>query len=222
MENHEEHDGSVDPRALLERTDWDAVYHCCWDMAPPTEDILLRLFADDAAEQGHALRELREAVWRGNVVSSATAPAVSFVAAVLGDPRTLVPVTDRTPDEEREQGTRIRFPLRAGLLDWLGDVLEDAARQQGCAYGDEEDVEAVLAQAPALHDAVRPFLDDTSPDVREAALGAFLPLLSLPALTGRIPEHRDRVRRLSRSGGRHRARAVDTLAFWGEDLSTVL
>ncbi|MFI8105814.1 hypothetical protein [Streptomyces sp. NPDC086023] len=222
MEKNEGRDGHVDPHELLALTDWDSVDNCFSDMAPPTEDILLRLLTDDPREQGHALRELMEAVWHGNVVSSAAAPAARYVAAVLGDPRTLALVKDRVPVEEAEEGEQTPYPLRAGLLNWLGDVVQDAAAQQHAPYGEQEDVDAVLALAPELHDAVRPFLDDRSRDVREAAQGALLPLLALPALAERIPAHRVLVRHLALTDGHHKWRAIDTLAYWGEDLSRLL
>ena len=222
MENNQGRDGFVDPHALLSRTDWNTVENCWSDVAQPTEVTLPRLLDDDPRVQGQALRELSEAVRHDQVLSSATAPAALFVAAILGDPRTLAMVTDRSEYEESYLGTKPEVPLRVALLDWLGDTAADAVAQQGCAFGEQEDSDAVLDAAPELHDAIRPFLADGSPEVREAALAALLPLLTLPALAEHVPALRDRARALAVGDSHRRPRAVDTLVFWGEDLVGLL
>ncbi|WP_445269441.1 hypothetical protein [Streptomyces sp. DSM 41634] len=222
MSNDVEHGGRVDPADLLLRTDWNAVEHCCPDVAPETPVILRELLDDDPRVQGYALRCLAEALTRGNVFYTATAPAARYVAAVLGDPRTLAQVTDRSAYEVPESGPQTPFPLRAGLMNWLGDAVVDAISQQGRPYGDEEDLDAFLELAPEFYEAVHPFLTSDSPGIREAALGALLPLLRLPALADRGPAHRDRVLAAAFGAGPHRWRAVDTLSSWGEDVSSLL
>ncbi|MER7764274.1 hypothetical protein [Streptomyces sp. NPDC097619] len=222
MKTNEERDGSVDPYELLRRTDWESVQNCRPGVAPETPEILLGLLDGDPRVQGAALRNLIEDVCREAVLSSAAAPAARYVAAVLPHPATRTPVTDRTAAEEREHGPRGRFPLRLGLLAWLGDTAAEAVVQQYTATGEQADVNAFLKAAPALYEAVRRFLKDPSPEIREAALGALLPLLTLPALSCEIPGLRARVRELAASDGPHRWRAVDTLVYWGEDLSALL
>ncbi|MFE9932784.1 hypothetical protein [Streptomyces sp. NPDC005533] len=222
MSDEVEYDGRVDPGALLLRTDWNAVEHCCPDVAPETPVILRELLDDDPRVQGYALRCLAEALTRGNVFYTATAPAARYVAAVLGDPRTLAQVTDRSEYEVYDLGPQAPFPLRAGLMTWLGESLVDAIAQQGRPYGDEEDLDAFLDLAPEFHTAVQPFLTAGSPVIREAALGVLLPLLRLPALADRRPGHRDLVLAAALGDGPHRWRAVDTLSSWGEDVSALL
>lgn len=163
MSNDVEHAGRVDPVDLLLRTDWNAVEHCCPDVAPETPVILRELLDDDPRVQGYALRCLAEALIRGNVFYTATAPAARYVAAVLGDPRTLAQVTDRSAYEVPESGPQTPFPLRAGLMNWLGDAVVDAISQQGRPYGDEEDLDAFLELAPEFYEAVHPFLTSDSP-----------------------------------------------------------
>ncbi|MFG2713571.1 hypothetical protein ACGFX2_23865 [Streptomyces goshikiensis] len=217
-------DGHVDPHELLLRTDWNAVEHCCPDVASQTPVILLELLDEDPRVQGSALRELAEAHTRTGCFYSATAPAARFVAAVLGDPRTLAQVSDRMAGEEHDLGPKAPFPLRAGLLNWLADSTVEAIAQQGRPYCDEEDLDAFLDLAPEFYEAALPFLDAGPPEVREAALAALLPLLRLPVLADRIPAHRDRVRATA-LGDRDRPlrlRAVDTLASWGEDVAHLL
>ncbi|MFE6905472.1 hypothetical protein [Streptomyces erythrochromogenes] len=218
-------EGRVDPRDLLLRTDWNAVEHCCPDVAPATPVLLLELLDDDPGVQGWAFRALVEAHTRQQVFYTATAPAARFVAAVLGDPRTLRPVTDRVAQEEVEHGPQAPFLLRAGLLDWLGDSVVEAIAQRARPYGDQEDLEAFLDLAPEFHAAARPFLDGgaaASPEVREAALGLLLAVLRLPALADRIPDHRDLVRATALRDGPHRLRAVDALSSWGEEVTHLL
>ncbi|MFF3677672.1 hypothetical protein ACFYYS_27315 [Streptomyces sp. NPDC002120] len=222
MSNDVEHDGRVDPGALLLRTDWNTVEHCCPDVAPETPVILRELLDDDPRVQGYALRCLAEALTNGDVFYTATAPAARYVAAVLGDPRTLAQVTDRSEYEVYDLGPQTPFPLRAGLMTWLGDSLVEAMAQRERPYGDAEDLEAFLGLAPEFHAAVHPFLATGSPVIREAALGVLLPLLRLPALADRGPAHRDQVLAAAFGDGPHRRRAVDTLSSWGEDVSSLL
>ncbi|MFD9077318.1 hypothetical protein [Streptomyces erythrochromogenes] len=225
MSDDSAYEDHVDPRDLLLRTDWSAVEHCCPDVAPATPVMLLELLDDDPGVQGWAFRALVEAHTRQQVFYTATAPAARFVAAVLGDPRTLRPVTDRVAQEEVELGPQTPFPLRAGLLAWLGDSVVEAVAQRDRPYGDAEDLEAFLDLAPEFHDAARPFLDPSaagSPEAREAALGVLLAVLRLPSLADRMSGHRDLVRATALRDGPHRLRAVDTLASWGEEVSHLL
>lgn len=127
-----------------------------WRSATPV--ILRELLDEDPRVQGSAFRDLAEALTRGNVFYTATAPAARYVAAILGDPRTLAPVTDRSTHEEYDLGPQTPFPLRVGLLAWLGDTAVEAIGQQDRPLGDEEDLDAFLDLAPELCEAVRPFL----------------------------------------------------------------
>ncbi|MGW2776441.1 hypothetical protein ACWC4C_28635 [Streptomyces olivaceoviridis] len=205
----------VDPQELLLRTDWNSVEHCCPGVAPATPMILRHLLDDDAHKQGAALRDLFQAVTHQNTFYSATAPAASFVAAILEHPRTLAKVTDQHPWEAARFGERPRFLLRVGLLDWLGSTAADANEEP--SGGLQADIEAFRALRPALHDAIRPFLTDNEREVREAALAALLPLLAAPELAHHGEDLREAVRALATEETPYRHQAVRTLASWGED-----
>ncbi|WP_404952695.1 hypothetical protein [Streptomyces sp. 147326] len=210
------HDGCVDPQELLRRTDWNAVEHCCPNVAPATPQILQGLLDEDPRVQGAALRDLNQAVTHQNTFYSATAPAACFVAAVLTDPRTLATVSDRTPYEDAHYGARPPFLLRVGLLNWLGETAEDANHPEEWPPGEQADIDAFRAVRSTLYDATHPLLADSSEEVREAALAAILPLLTAPDLAHHIPALLDGVRALAVGGGPHRWRAVDALASWGD------
>ncbi|MGX1267011.1 hypothetical protein RKD18_000205 [Streptomyces phaeoluteigriseus] len=122
---------------------------------------------------------------------SATAPAASFVAAILGHPRTLADVTDARPWEAADFGEEPRFLLRVGLLSWLGNTAWDANDESPDGY--QADMEAFRALRPTLYDAIEPFLTDDEPAIRDAALAAVLPLLASPELTDQAEGLRDAV-----------------------------
>ncbi|MEE1782778.1 hypothetical protein PUR71_07595 [Streptomyces sp. SP17BM10] len=125
-----------------------------------------------------------------------------------------------------------RRPLRAALLEWLGQFAESAAWDDE-ALADPQDaeeadaLEAVLAcraVRPQIFDAVAPFLDDQDEMVREAALGAVTHLLAADDFADRIPVAADRLERIAcgRGGRRERAGALLTLAHWGRDTAMLL
>ncbi|MEH0579102.1 MULTISPECIES: hypothetical protein [Streptomyces] len=208
---------SVDPEELLLRTDWSSVEHCCPNVAPATPVILRQLLDTDAGKQGTALRNLQQAVTHQATFYSATAPAASFVAAILGHPRTLAKVTDQRPWEAANFGEKPRFLLRVGLLNWLGDTAWDANEESPDGY--EADIEAFRTLRPTLYDAIRPFLTDDEPEIRDAALAAVLPLLASPELAHQAEGLRDAVWALAADSVPYRQRAIDTLASWGEDIT---
>ncbi|MEU1896232.1 hypothetical protein [Streptomyces pristinaespiralis] len=210
--------GLVDVRALLLRTDWNAVEHCCPNVAPMTPVILRQLLDDDPRVQGAAVRELYGAVTHQGSFYSATAPAALFVAAVLGDPRTLAKVTSQSPWEIDQHGEQLSL-LRVLLLDWLGGTAQDADYPPEWPPGAQEDIDAFLATRPALYDAVHPFLGDSEQQVRDAALFAILPLLTDPALAHHIPALTDAVHELATQDTPYRWYAIDRLAAWGQDTS---
>jgi hypothetical protein len=72
--------GLVDVRALLLRTDWNAVEHCCPNVVPMTPVILRQLLDDDPRVQGTAVRDLYGAVTHQETFYSATPPPSSFEA----------------------------------------------------------------------------------------------------------------------------------------------
>jgi hypothetical protein len=210
--------GLVDVRALLLRTDWNAVEHCCPNVAPMTPVILRQLLDDDPRVQGTAVRDLFDAVTHQETFYSATAPAALFVAAILGDPRTLAMVTTQRPWEIDQHGEQLSL-LRVLLLGWLGGTAQDADYPPEWPPGEQEDIDAFLATRPALYDAVHLFLGDREQQVRDAALFAILPLLADPVLAHHIPALTDAVHELAARDTPYRWYAIDRLAAWGQDTS---
>ncbi|WP_406476262.1 hypothetical protein [Streptomyces sp. NBC_01615] len=215
MSMSDRHGRFVDPHELLLRTDWNSVENCCPNDAPATPVILRDLLDDDSRKQGAALRDLDQAVTHQNTFYSATPLAASFVAAILGDPRTLAKVTDQSRWEIAHFGEKPRFPLRVGLLDWLGNTAAEANEEW--PGGTPANVEAFRALRPALCDAIRPFLTDNEQEIRDAALAALLPLLAVPDLAHHRADLRDAAWALAANDTPYREHAVRALASWGED-----
>lgn len=94
--------------------DWSSVDHCCPNTAPATPVILAGLLDDDEDVQRTAVHDLGQVVTHQNSIYGATAPAARFVIAILGHPRTMT--LGVYPHGER------RRPMRAALLEWLGDL----------------------------------------------------------------------------------------------------
>lgn len=212
-----------EPAALLLDTDWSALAHA-YGPADGTPDDLLGLLHDDPEVQAESLGRLEMSVLHQGSLYSATPPAALFVAGILNDPRTLAVHEGFFPWDDRVR------PLRAALLEWLGE-LADSAAYEGEEEDDEDDgdgeewaeeiaaTEACRAVRPQLFDAVAPWLDDADATVREAALGAVTHLLRAPELADRIPAAADRLERIARGGGdrRERAGALLSLGAWGHD-----
>lgn len=211
------HGRAVDPEELLLRTDWSSVEHCCPNVAPATPVILRQLLDDDARNQGAALRDLQQAITHQNTFYSATAPAASFVAAILGHPRTLAIVTDKRRGEASHATEEPGFFLRVGLLDWLGSTAEEANEESPDGYA--IDIEAFRVLRPTLFDAIHPFLADREPEIRRAALASALPLLTSPVLAHHVEALRKDARALAADDSPYRRRAIETLARWGEDVT---
>ncbi|MFD6891712.1 HEAT repeat domain-containing protein [Streptomyces sp. NPDC059957] len=204
-----------DPRSVIEGTDWAALEHA-YGTAQDTPIRLLQLLDEDSEVQAGALGLLDMSVLHQESLYSATAPAALFVASVLNDPRTLARHEDYSTWDDRPR------PLRAALLDWLGQIADSAA------YGettDEEDgndpgvTDAVRAVRGVIYGAVSPHLLDPDPTIREAALSATAALLQSPDLADRISGTVQILRRLLTESAdrRERAAAILTIGAWGED-----
>jgi hypothetical protein len=141
-----------------------------------------------------------------------------FVAAILGEPRTLAMVTSQRPWEIDQHGEQLSL-LRVLLLGWLGGTAQDADYPPEWPPGAQEDIDAFLATRPALYDAVHPFLGDSEQQVHDAALFAILPLLADPVLAHHIPALTDAVHELAARDTPYRWYAIDRLAAWGQDTS---
>ncbi|MEU5282337.1 hypothetical protein AB0G87_38860 [Streptomyces asoensis] len=171
--------GAIDPWALLLETDWSSVEHCCPNVAPATPVILAELLDDDEAVQRTAVHNLWHAVTHQNTIYGATAPAARFVIAILGHPRTMT--LGVYLHEER------RRPMRAALLQWLGDLAYDATYDKD-GPGEPDDVAAVRAILPLIYEAAQPYLTDADLLIREAAVHAAATTLVTPELAVHVPE----------------------------------
>lgn len=200
--------GPIGPWALLLETDWSSVDHCCPNTAPATPVILAGLLDDDEDVQRTAIRDLGQLVTHGNSIYGATAPAARFVIAILGHSRTMT--LGVYFHEER------RRPMRAALLQWLGDLAYDATYDED-GPGEPADVAAVRALLPLIYEASRPYLVDADLLIREAAVHAAAMTLVAPELAVHVPEFVPLVRStLSTSEYRgYRYLAKWCLVTWG-------
>ncbi|GAQ74834.1 HEAT repeat protein [Streptomyces turgidiscabies] len=181
--------------------------------------------------QAEALGMLDMSVLHQGSLYSSTPPAALFVAAILTHRQTAVEHESFFPWDERTR------PLRAALLDWLGQIADSASHGEGPGgegeYGEEYDggdedelaaIHACRSIRRELYDAVEPFLDDPHPDTREAALGAVTLLLKAPDLAELVPRAARRLRSVLAADGSRRERSSAALAMgaWGQDTTGLL
>ncbi|OPG02751.1 hypothetical protein B1R27_31250 [Streptomyces sp. GKU 895] len=211
-------------------TEWGALQHA-YGSAEDTPPYLCQLLNEDPEAQAEALGMLDMSVLHQGSLYTSTAPAALFVAAILTDPRTSAEHESFFPWDDRTR------PLRAALLDWLGNIADSASygedpgsEDEYAAEDDGEDddereaIQACRSIRRELYDAVAPFLDDPHPDTREAALGAVTLLLKAPDLSELVPHATHRLRSVLAADGsrRERASAVLALGAWGQDTTGLL
>jgi hypothetical protein len=156
--------------------------------AGDTPAALGSLLSPDPDVVVESLRHLEQTVHHQNSIYSATPPSALFVAAILSDPRVEAPGVYRRGEPRR--------PLRAVLLDWLGELADDvsdaavaASRQPGFTpMDDRPEVLELRALRPVLHAAVAPYLTDPESSVRTAAVTAAARLLDDGARRASSPE----------------------------------
>ncbi|MFE6336160.1 hypothetical protein ACFVOK_23585 [Streptomyces sp. NPDC057798] len=205
------------PQETLARTNWAELHHA-YGPATDAPGTLVGLLDADQAVRTRALDDLHHVLHHQNTLYEATAPTALYVAALLPDPRTTLPV-----DKDRRS-----FPgcLRAGLLAWIASVSAEVsntadaeAERHGFPLDDYPPAVAIRELRPALFGAVHAFLDDADRHVREAAIAACIPLLD----DARLLRHRAALVPLLRQVlgtselWQHRERAIDALDAWGED-----
>ncbi|MFG2846388.1 HEAT repeat domain-containing protein [Kitasatospora sp. NPDC048296] len=209
------------PKAVLLDTPWAELSHA-YGSAEDTPMLLVGLLDDDPEVQAHALGQLQMSVLHQGSIYSSTAPVALFVAGILDHPRTSAAHESEYPWDDRVR------PLRAALLEWLGEIAESVGyyddREQEPEYDDPADIAACRAARPAIHQAVAPYLADPDSVVREAAVGAAGHLLMTPELRDRIPDAAERLRTILTTSGdrRERAAAVLTLVARAQDTSDLL
>ncbi|WP_051969461.1 hypothetical protein [Kitasatospora azatica] len=209
------------PNTVLLDTPWAELSHA-YGSAEDTPALLVGLLDEDPEVQAHTLGQLQMSVLHQGSLYSGTAPVALFVAGILDHPRASAAHESEYPWDDRVR------PLRAALLEWLGEIAESVGhhddREQDPEYPDPADLAACRAARPAIHQAVAPYLADPDPVVREAAVGAVGHLLKAPELRDRIPDAARRLRTILAASGdrRERAAAVLTLVAWAQDTGDLL
>jgi hypothetical protein len=201
--------------ALLRQTDWASLEQAFPDQIV-VADALEKLLNDDIAVKARALSDLHEAAHHQNTIYGVTTSVAVYVAAVLPDPR-----TETVGHYRRNRPTE---PLRAALLDWLGEMADDAsdvavagARSVGFDMSPEQ--AEFRAARPALFAAVSQYVDDADVHVRHAALVAALLLLdSVEERERHRAEFTPRLMELVLTSdvSYRRERALDSLDIWEE------
>ncbi|WP_329298156.1 hypothetical protein OG410_05980 [Streptomyces sp. NBC_00659] len=92
---------------VLTRTNWAALQHA-YGRAADAPEMLIALLNTDQGVRTKALGDLHDVLHHQNTIYEATVPTARYVAAILSDPRTMLPV-------DKVRGT---FPgcMRAKLL----------------------------------------------------------------------------------------------------------
>ena len=204
-------------RALVTATNWATLGHA-YGSAAEAPKRLAELLAQDQSVRTKALDYLHHALHHQNTLYEATVPAALCVAAILPNPRTI-----RTVDKNHHLTT---VCMRAELLHWIAsvaDAVTDEAdvlsRRHGFPLDDYPPAVDVRRIRPPLYSAAVAYVDDTDPQVAEAAITACIPLLDDPRLlhhrTALIPAIRQTLGTSER--WQHREQAIDALDTWGED-----
>ncbi|GAA3013073.1 hypothetical protein JCM13580A_38710 [Streptomyces drozdowiczii] len=206
-----------DPAVLLAGTDWGSLDHA-YGTAEDTPTQLVALLNVDQRVRSQALDHLHHVVHHQNTLYAATAPAALYVAAILLDPRTALPI---------EKGPRdFPGPMRAELLGWLDSVAnaaDDQAEATMRRFGFPPEDYPPFVQTreirPLLFSAVSACFDDHDLHVSEAALAACIPLLDDPQLRhdrkAMAPVLRETL--AVSALWQYRERAIEALTAWGED-----
>jgi hypothetical protein len=199
----------ISPDAILAGADWPALSHAYGD-AGDLPERLVGLLSENPETAGDALGMLDKAVLHQGSIYTSTAPVALFVAAIVGDPRTLLTGADWARS------------LRAALLEWLGEVAESASwgEDESSEPGeDDEEERAVAACREIRHELYRSvalYLEDPDPAIRSAAVGAAGHLLLAPELAEYRPAAADRLQHdTAAQPETDRANTALTLARWG-------
>ncbi|MGW4855768.1 hypothetical protein ACWEPZ_31570 [Streptomyces sp. NPDC004288] len=212
------HPAPVPPDVLPATTRWTSLA-TAFGTAEALPAALALLTDADPGVREAALRDALGAVTHQNTIYEATVPVALYVAAILSHP-TLQACDD--PDA----GTQHR-PALVQLLEWLGETAYDANdesaafEEQHVGEGPDEPMRAFRDARPAIHSAVRPFLDHENAAVRHTALVASIPLIEHPVLARHQAELTEHARRLldTSTDRHHRDRTLNALNSWGHDTS---
>ncbi|MFF3873494.1 hypothetical protein [Streptomyces sp. NPDC001978] len=182
--------------------------------------MLVALLDADQTVRTKALGNVHGILHHQNTIYEATVPTALYVAAILPDPRTTLPVDKNHRD----------FPgcMRAELLAWIGSVASEVTdavdamrRRHGFPLDDYPPAVAIRQIRPLLFSAAFAYVDDADRHVREAAIAACIPLLDdaelLPYRATLVPLLREVLG--TSELWQHRDRAIDALDAWGENSS---
>lgn len=209
--------GLPDPAVLLRTTDWAGLTHARGP-ARDTPAALAALLDPDPLTRARALDACWEPLRQENTIYPATLPAALYIAAILPDPRT------SAAGQHGRWGRSPRLrPLRAALLDWLGELGTDADDETAALFARSHVLEdcppfsTVRALRPVFFTAVAAFLHDADRDVRHAAVAAAIPFAQAPELDAHQAEFIHCARRLlaTSTDTYYRARTTDALISRG-------
>ncbi|MER5411087.1 hypothetical protein [Streptomyces sp. NPDC002769] len=209
--------GLPDPHWTLTQTNWAGLKHGLATNAPK---MLMALLDTDQTVRTKALADVHGILHHQNTIYEATVPTALYVAAILTDPKTTLPV-----DKNRRDAPGC---MRAELLAWIGsvanevtDAVDAISRRHGFPLDDYSPAVAIRESRPQLFAAVFAHADDADRQVSEAAIAACIPLLDdaelLPHRATLVPLLREVFGTSER--WQHRERAIDALDAWGEDSS---
>jgi hypothetical protein len=195
------------PGEILSDTPWDTLPTAYASGTVVPEHLEALLSGDPDACAG-GVGFLEASLLHQQTIYPATAPALEFTAAVLGDPRVSVRCESALTLADEPQ------PLRADLLEWIALVAEALGytieREPGAAE------QACLDLMPGVLPALLAYLEDPDLPTRRAALRALTHVVALPPLAPRRTEAAAAAERAARSAPPDlRAATADALAAWG-------
>ncbi|MFG3583996.1 hypothetical protein [Streptomyces sp. NPDC047990] len=208
-----------DPHRILTQTNWAELNHA-YGLATDAPKMLVALLDTDQTTRTKALAYVHGVLHHQNTIYEATVPTALYLAAILTDPRTTLPV-----DKNRRDAPGC---MRAELLAWIGSVADEvtdeidaASRLHGFPLDSYPAAAAIRQTRPQLFAAAFAYVHDADRHVSEAAIAACIPLLDdaelLPHRASLVPLLREVLGTSKR--WQHRERAIDALDAWGEDSS---
>ncbi|MER6436176.1 hypothetical protein ABT275_07470 [Streptomyces sp. NPDC001185] len=208
-----------DPHRILTQTNWAELNHA-YGLATDAPKMLVALLDTDQTTRTKALAYVHGILHHQNTIYEATVPTALYLAAILTDPRTTLPVGKNRRDAPG--------CMRAELLAWIGSVADEvtdeidaASRLHGFPLDSYPPAAAIRQTKPQLFAAAFAYVHDADRHVSEAAIAACIPLLDDAEL---LPHRATLVPLLHEVLGtserwQHRERAIDALDAWGEDSS---
>ncbi|MFE4356865.1 hypothetical protein [Kitasatospora sp. NPDC056800] len=202
------------PETVIRETDW-ASLECGFTDPLRVPAGLRNVLHPDPAVRQEAQRNLRGAFdAEACQALPATAPAATYLAALLADPRAAEALDFPDPDASDRS-------MRAVLLDALGHYFHSADDRTCASLGHGPDESALRYLRPAVHRVVAPLLDHEDRAVRHACVFTAVSLVEHPRLAPHRAALAGHARRLLAESGRfdYRDAALEGLRDWGHDTS---